>query len=68
MFLTSCRDSFNCIEKVEMMSCDILVVSGKTNRETFWDSFTRRRKDWSRIFCQFGLNAGDQVSAEAGTS
>ena len=39
------------------MPGDTVVVPGKTNRETFWASFTRGLKDWSQIFYQFGLSA-----------
>lgn len=54
---SSRRGWFSNIEKVEMMPGDTLVVPGKTNRETFWASFTRGLKDWSQILYQFGLSA-----------
>jgi protein involved in polysaccharide export with SLBB domain len=54
---SSRRGWFSNIEKVELMPGDTVVVPGKTNRETFWASFTRGLKDWSQIFYQFGLSA-----------
>ena len=54
---SSRRGWFSNIEKVEMMPGDTVVVPGKTNRETFWASFTRGLKDWSQILYQFGLSA-----------
>lgn len=54
---TSRRGWFNSIEKVELMPGDTVVVPERTNRETFWASFTRGLKDWSQILYQFGLGA-----------
>lgn len=54
---TSRRGWFNSIEGVELMPGDTVVVPERTNRETFWTSFTRGLKDWSQILYQFGLGA-----------
>lgn len=46
------------------MPGDTLAVPGKTNRKTFWASFTRGLKDWRQIFSIWVECGGNKDSQE----